>query len=194
MKKITAVLCLFISVQSFAQRDTAYMPEKRDTAFAKTATSPKKDFASGDFNGDGRKERMWLIKPQLTDNDNNCVGKCDSYIKFSDPAIPMIKVADCVGGNPLNLGDLDGNGTDEIGILPGWFQGCWRSYLVYTYKSKKWLYPVEPIMTYVCNDDLGDNFIPIRKDPKKNGYVLIRYDMTTADGDIVKKIKSVPVN
>ena len=35
-------------------------------------------------------------------------------------------------------GDLDGDGTNEIGILPGYNSSACRSYLVYSFANRKW--------------------------------------------------------
>ena len=101
----------------------------------KPAENIPKDAVEGDFNGDGKSEFMWLVPPKLIENDMSCEGICTSVIQFSDNSIPAIKVEDCIDGLPVNEGDLNGNGTDEIGLLPGWFTSCWHSYLVWTYRN-----------------------------------------------------------
>jgi hypothetical protein len=85
-------------------------------------TNIPNDAIKGDFNGDGILDYMWLVKPKMDDDGNSCIGDCISYIKFSDQNIPSIKVEDCIHGTPSNEGDLNKNGGDEIGLLPGWFQ------------------------------------------------------------------------
>jgi hypothetical protein len=109
---------------------------------------------------------------------------------FSDSSIPSIKIKMCIGGNPTNLGDLNENGTDEIGLLPDWCTSCWRSYNVYTLENDKWIFAVDPIITH-CNQ-WEEGIKPIEIDPDKAGNVLIRYSEFT-EKDIVTKTKSVPV-
>ena len=148
------------------------------------------DAVKGDFNGDGILDYAWLVAPKIDNDGMDCVGNCISYIKFSDPTIPMIKVNDCIGGIPDNLGDLNKDGTDEIGLLPWWFTSCWGSYYVWTLKNNKWRYAVEPFSTH-CNQ-WDEGVTPIEIDLSKNGFVLIRYSELT-DEDIVTKTKSVPL-
>jgi hypothetical protein len=144
----------------------------------------------GDYNGDGEYEYMWLIEPKLTNDEMNCVGSCASYIKFSDSRIHDIKIEDCIGGSPYNHGDLNGNGTDEIGLLPGWFTSCWRDYLVWTFKNGNWIYAVDPITTH-CN--LWDSGVePIAIDRNRPGNVLIHFSEYTEE-DIIILSKSVPI-
>jgi hypothetical protein len=144
----------------------------------------------GDFNGDGKPDRIWLEKPEIDETGMECVGgSCVSYIFFSDPALPYIAITDCIDGTPDNLGDLNGDGTDEIGLLPGRFTSCWNSYLVWSWKNGRWTNPIEPILTH-C--DQWEKFSRcIEKDPAKKGHVLVRYSEHTDEEILVKK-KSLP--
>ena len=66
----------------------------------------------------------------------DCIGDCVCYIKFSDPTIPAITTNGyCISGIPDNLGDLNKDGKDEIGLVPDWFTSCWRCYYVWTLKN-----------------------------------------------------------
>jgi hypothetical protein len=151
----------------------------------------EEDTVKGDFNGDGKMDLMWLDKPKIADNGMECVGNCDSYIRFSDPTIPSILVKDCINGLPDNLGDLNKNGTDEIGLLPGWFSSCWRDYFVWTYIDEKWIYAVDPFMTY-CNQ-WDDNIKPIEIDKNREGFVIIKYTELTLEPDFAVKSKSIKI-
>jgi serine/threonine protein kinase len=149
------------------------------------------DAVGGDFNGDGKIDYMWLQKPRLSSDRNECVEQCVSYIKFDDTSIPSIEVLECIGGNTSNLGDLNNNGTDEIGLLPESFNSCWRDYHVWTLKDGRWESAVEPFPTH-CNQ--WENGIkPIEIDPTKNGNVIIRFSDFNSDFDIVTKTKSIDI-
>ena len=148
------------------------------------------DSVQGDYNGDGKTEYMWLDPPKLMENEMNCERNCTSIIQFSDRSITPIKVEDCINGLPVNEGDLNGNGTDEIGLLPGWFTSCWHTYLVWTYKNGQFTYAVEPISTHCNQWDKGID--AIEKDREKEGYVIVRYSEIT-DADFVVLSKSVKI-
>jgi ketosteroid isomerase-like protein len=160
----------------------------KNLAKAKEVKIPK-DAVKGDFNGDGVPEYAWLVPPKESEC-GTCEGNCTSYIKFSDNTIPSIKVESSIGGNPNNLGDLNKNGADEIGLLPDWCSSCWRGYNVYTLKNNNWIFAVDPISTHCDQWEKGVN--PIEIDPNKDGNVLIRYSDMTED-DLVIKTKSVPI-
>ncbi|MDB5271378.1 MAG: heat shock protein DnaJ domain protein [Hymenobacter sp.] len=148
-----------------------------------------KEAVAGDFDGDGRPEYVWLVPPEVLEN-LECQGGCNSYLRFSNAALPAIEQENCIEGTPDNLGDLNEDGGDEIGLLPHRFMGCWVGYYVYTYRAGRWQPLVEPFSTY-CNQ-WEDGVIPIEKDPSRKGYVLIRYT-DSADTTFTLQTKSVPV-
>jgi len=156
-----------------------------------------KDAVKGDFNGDGKLEYMWLIPPKIVNTTgeegmSECAdGNCTAFIKFSDKSIPSIKINNCIAGIPDNLGDLNKDGTDEIGLLPGWFTSCWRSYYVWTLKNSQWVYAVQPFNTHCIQWD--EEIKPIEIDLNKDGHVIIRYSEFTEEEGIITKTKSVPI-
>jgi len=151
-----------------------------------------KDAVRGDFNGDGKLDYMWLQAPKLKTGEDqmNCVGECTSYIMFSDPTIASIEVASCIGGAPANLGDLNKNGADEIGLNPSWFTSCWSPFYVWTFKNGTWINAVEPFSTHCNQWEEGIN--PIEKDFNNEGNVIIRYSEHTGE-DVVIKSKSIKI-
>lgn len=151
---------------------------------------PPKDAVRGDFNADGRLEYMWLAPPKIDETGTGCVGRCTSYIKFSDPGIPSIPVENSIGGLPQNKGDLNLNGGDEIGLLPDWFASCWRDYCVWSFINGRWVFAVTPFSTHCNQWDMGVE--PIEIDRSRQGYVIIRYSEHTGE-DIITKWKSVPI-
>jgi hypothetical protein len=145
----------------------------------------------GDFDGDGVREYAWLLPPKFTSDSMDCVGKCGSIIKFSGKHIPSIDIDNCIGGQPVNLGDLNDDGSDEIGLLPEWFTSCWRNYFVFTYRQGKWVNAVPPFPVH-CNT-VEEGFRLVKKDTSKPGHIIIRYS-EFENSQIVTKTKSVPVN
>lgn len=158
-------------------------------AIAQSPAQRPKDAVSGDFDGDGTAEYAWLVPPKVT-GELACQGGCTSYLRFSKAQLPAIAKENCIGGTLTNLGDLNGDGGDDIGLLPEWFVGCWVDYFAYTYRAGQWRPLVKPFATH-CNQ-WEDAQKPIRKDPGRKGFVLIRYS-ESVDTAIVVKTKSVPV-
>ena len=173
-----------------------------DKNLAKRAEEKSKNFVEGkkvnisgkyDFNGDGKMETCYLVAPKTFDDEDSfgeCDGDCGCYINFSDENIPSIYVKSYIGGTPDILGDLDGNGTCEIGIWPAWWTSCWHEYYVYTFANGKWQLFVNPITAH-CDlmeelDAYGKHIIePISG--KKDTYLIHYSDMDEVD--IVSKTR-----
>lgn len=135
----------------------------------------------GDFDGDGITNYMWL---EIFDKTEEC------KIRFSGP-IPPVIISTCLGGIPVNEGDLDNDGADEVGILPVWESSCWKGYFVYTFKNNKWIEALEPISTHCIQWE--KNILPVVKDSAKKGYIFVNYSELTDEG-IEVKTKSVNLN
>ena len=145
----------------------------------------------GDFNGDGKKETATLmINKDIShwDDEGYDMSNLNAYITFSDKRIPNIFVKMCIGGQPRNLGDINGDGKDEIGMQPQWVTSAWQSYCVWTLKHGEWIESVPSFTVYVGNDIDFDKNPPVKKLGK--GKVRIYYNQWENE-DIVTKSKVV---
>jgi hypothetical protein len=132
----------------------------------------------GDFNGDGLTDYMWLETVSKTE---------ECKIRFSG-AIPPLIVGTCLGGSPVNEGDINDDGSSEVGLLPVWESSCWKGYFVYTFKDNQWYEILEPISTHCIQWE--KNILPVVKDSTRKGYVFVNYSELTDEG-IEVKTKSV---
>lgn len=142
-----------------------------------------------DFNGDGKKESCYLLAPKLVEEEMECEGDCNSLIMFSDSNIPPIEVPNCIGGTPEIFGDLDGNGTCEIGIWPEWWTSCWHAYYIFTFTNGTWSHFVDSFTVH-CNlmdelEETGESIIEAV--PGKNDMFKIRYsEFDEVEGTVTK--------
>lgn len=143
-----------------------------------------------DFNGDGKKETCKLVAPKTNDETYDCEGGCVCHIRFSDASIPDIVLKNCIGGEPQILGDLDGNGTTEIGLVPEWWTSCWRSYYIYTFVNGKWTLFVDPITVH-CNLFEEHEGPIIEKVANKKGYYKVYYSEFDDEKGILTLTKTV---
>ncbi|MDO4510716.1 MAG: hypothetical protein Q4B68_02730 [Bacteroidales bacterium] len=122
------------------------------------------NYAQGDFNGDGKQEYVYFVPPKDAEHwdELDDLDVLNGVLKFTDPAIPEIFVKQCVMGAPRNLGDLNGDGTDEIGIQPGWVTSNWQLYRIFALKPEGWIDAVEPFTIYLDADDFDQN-PPVKK-------------------------------
>ncbi len=165
MKSYTSLLYAFFVVYGLLGMNKLSAQDQNNSALI-----------TGHF-ADSRQTVTLTIKaPPLDSTGTGCVGGCITRINASDPAVPPISVEGCIGGTLANLGDLNGDGLDELGLLPGWFAGCWRDYRVYTFKHKHWELAVPPFPTH-CNEFEAPGVTPITKDANKPGYVLVTYSV-----------------
>jgi hypothetical protein len=134
----------------------------------------------GDFDGDGLTDYMWL---EIVEKTEEC------RIRFSG-ALPPLTVGMCLGGSPVNEGDINDDGADEVGLLPIWESSCWKGYFVYTFRDNQWVEVLEPISTHCIQWE--KNILPVVKDSTRKGYVFVNYSELTDEG-IEVKTKSVKV-
>ncbi len=81
----------------------------------------------GDFDGNGIKEYIYA---KVSDCSDECDGKCETTIYFSDKNIKPFVISPAKGGSLYNLGDLNGDGKDEIGFYPNWCTSCWHPFIL----------------------------------------------------------------
>ncbi len=64
------------------------------------------------------------------------------YIASTNKKIPKIEIVGTIEAIPklVNEGDLDGNGTCEVGYLPTWVTSQWRWYRIFTFHNGEWRY------------------------------------------------------
>ena len=150
---------------------------------------PDVDTIVGDFNGDGKKEKAWfkyrkgekhynIDREKLTQKelakipDSLIVELDDNELLFSDKSIKPLKIKYIKYDWVLkNEGDLNDDGKDEIGILPGWGTSACRNYKVFTYKKNRW-----KMICYIGStlNMRAKGFVVIEKDKSRKGYAIIR--------------------
>ena len=137
---------------------------------------PKADTIVGDFNGDGKTEKVWFKeKGRKAFEDcqkNRSEESCEGIILFSDKTIEPLKIDMCPMYTFKNEGDLYGNGKDVIGVLPGWFSSGCRQYSIYTLKKGKWKLASSPVGNTLNMREAG--IVLVEKVPTKKGWVTIR--------------------
>lgn len=144
----------------------------------KTPNNYKENVDWGDFRGDKTIQCAWVEGAHLINEDawdDGCIGECDSYVRFSNPDIPSIKIENCIWGDVINLGDLNLNETTEIGVVPHWPSSCWSLFYVFTLIDGKWEKVFNPVISTHCSQfENGDGF-PVKPNESYNGKVQVTY-------------------
>ena len=93
-------------------------------------------------------------------------------MSFSDKAVPTLIVKGEMLGHIQNLGDINGDGRDEIGLYSFAGYSNFRVYYVYGLRNGKWRNVVK---SFILHDDVwldhGVDFKPVRKLSRKRVYI-----------------------
>lgn len=133
----------------------------------------EQDTIVGNFTGHGIDT---LYVKTTSRKKNTDLGINDYYLVSNNPKIPRIKLYGCDEIQPMlvNEGDLDGNGTTEVGYLHTWINSQWRQYRIFTLVGNEWRYLV--VGDYLSTQyDFRQSGLEVAKPGKEKGTVLINY-------------------
>jgi hypothetical protein len=145
----------------------------------------------GDWDGDGRLDTLRLVPPKLPRADSpdqawgECEGPCSCTLAFAEH--DTLTIENCIGGTPVNEGDLDGRPGDEFGLLPHWWTSCWHGYQVFGLRGRAWERVVDPISTHCAQWD--DGVDAVEKDPTHPQHVIVRSTSMEDHSRIVRSVR-----
>lgn len=119
-------------------------------------------FDVGDVDGDGKKDKAVILPLTFIFLNNKIVNQ---YVNIAfNCNTSMIKHSDGFQGLIANVGDLDGNKTDEIVYCPNWYQSNSGGIYIYGYRQNKW--------TLFCSGSIRRDILEEQNDPI--GYLKSR--------------------
>lgn len=124
-----------------------------DTLYIEMVENPKYDVRNDDM------EQMYIY-----------------YLSSNNKNIPKIELYGCDAAPPklVNEGDLDGNGTCEVGYIHTWTMSQWRYYRIFTLVKNEWRYLVEG--DYLDTPEwFRHSGVDVAEPGKKKGTVLIHH-------------------
>lgn len=126
----------------------------------------------GDFNGDGKLEKAWVKGVENFYEDDNTPA-INLRLEFSDSNIKPVQLGKGFGFSLYNVGDINGDGCDDIGMTPWTMSSAWITYHVLgSTKGVSWKQLTSfTIREELLDYDRGEGFIPIMR--KDNGDVEI---------------------
>ena len=139
----------------------------------------EQDTIVGNFTGRG----IDTIYVEKTDEEDPTTGLPGSFfIGSRNKRIPKVRLHGYSGASPrlVNEGDLDGNGTCDVGYLTTWLNSQYRRYCILTLVGDEWRYLVEgDYMT--TSASFRYSGIEVAEPGKKKGTVLIHYSRKEYD-------------
>lgn len=110
------------------------------------------------------------------------------YLCSKSGRLPKIELYGCDEMAPLiyEEGDLDGNGTDDMGYLHTWTTSQWRYYRILTFHEGQWFYMFDETEDFLnTNINFRHSGKEIAKSAKEKGKVCITY-MTNDFNHLIK--------
>ena len=105
------------------------------------------------------------------------IDSCTVRIKSLTVNVSPLQFDEVFGVFVVQEGDLDGDGTEEIGVRTEGSEGNWRDYNVYTIKAGAWNYLIPPIILH-SSDFYGtlSQGKDVVRPSKRKGYVDIKFN------------------
>ena len=131
----------------------------------------EKDTIIGNFTGNGM-DTLYVqrvvecncnLKKEYDKEEHSAHEMDDEMVKYyltsTNPALGKVELFGYASLSPrlVNEGDLDGNGTCDVGYLPVWRLSQWRIYHLFTFKDGKWKYLIDPEAD--LKDENGGEFL-----------------------------------
>lgn len=152
----------------------------------------EKDTIIGKFNGK-TVDTLFVISKIVDKTEDNFYGTEKFYISSNNKNIPQIELYG-IGSDPpkiVNEGDLDGNGTCEVGYLHTGENSQWRQYRIFTLVNGHWRYLVDNIIIKGDDEDclitpewFRASGVEIAEPGPKKGWVKINYATRSINAEI----------
>lgn len=133
----------------------------------------EEDTIVGNFTGNGL-DTLYVTK--VVDPSLDRYKATAFYMKSKNPKIPKLELVGIPDAPPklVNEGDLDGNGTTEVGYLRTWNLGQWRKYDILTLVNYEWHNLIDG--EYLSTPQLfRDSGVEIAEPGKKKGTILVHH-------------------
>ena len=133
----------------------------------------EQDTIVGNFTGQGMDT---LFVETIYKDDLGTEESVEYFMRSTDRRIPKLRLYGCLAASPklVNEGDLDGNGTCEVGYLHTWMMSQWRYYRIFTLVNNEWRYLVKG--DYLDTSEWFRHAgVEVAEPGKTKGTILIHY-------------------
>ena len=138
----------------------------------------EQDTIVGNFTGKGIDTLYveMVENPKYNVQNDDMVQIYKYYLSSNNNSIPKIELYGCDAAPPklVKEGDLDRNGTCEVGYIHTWTMSQWRYYRIFTLVKNEWRYLVEG--DYLDTPEwFRHSGVEVAESGKKKGTVLIHH-------------------
>lgn len=190
MQKIISFLLLAFLFNSCTNSNRENENEASEPTIVQPESHSVQEFIVGDVDGDGKNETAIIYPPEIREDGLSCTDdSCMVQIDFGD-GIALLKYPFSIGGFVEDLGDLDGDGSDELLYVPDWFQSCWGSMHVFSYSEGVWVEIAKTGLNW-CNED---RFVE-RVQPLESGVFLLEGEQKgEKEGEVLTRFDTIRFN
>ena len=141
----------------------------------------------GNFTGKSI-DSLWVMEKEIFGESSVFPIAVKYYMVSSNKRIPRVELYGVMQAPPklVNEGDLDGNGTCEVGYLHTAENSQWRQYRIFTLRNGKWRYLVEGEF-FDTEEWFRHAGVEVAQPGPRKGTVLIHYGVSYGDGSAIVK-------
>lgn len=147
----------------------------------------ERDTIVGNFTGKSI-DSLWVMEKEIFGESSVFPIAVKYYMVSSNKRIPRVELYGVMQAPPklVNEGDLDGNGTCEVGYLHTAENSQWRQYRIFTLRNGKWRYLVEGEF-FDTEEWFRHAGVEVAQPGPRKGTVLIHYGVSYGDGSAIVK-------
>lgn len=147
----------------------------------------EQDTIVGNFTGKSI-DSLWVVEKEIFGESSVIPIAVKYYMVSNNQHIPKVELNGIMQASPklVNEGDLDGNGTCEVGYLHTAENSQWRQYRIFTLRNGKWRYLVEG--EFLDTEEWFRHAgVEVAQPGPRKGTVLIHYGVSYGDGSAIVK-------
>ena len=177
------------SKQTVSQPPKQETPQREEVDWRSIQTidaHDERDTIVGNFTGKSI-DSLWVAEKEIYGESPIPIA-VKYYMVSNNKRIPKIELYGIMQAPPklVNKGDLDGNGTSEVGYLHTAENSQWRQYRPFTLRNRKWRYLVEG--DFLDTEEWFRHAgVEVAQPGPRKGTVLIHYGVSYGDGSAIVK-------
>ena len=181
MKRLISIFLLTVAVIAGAATLEAKTTSKKKSTAKKSSNVVKSSVVIGDFDGDGKPDKIWT--EGRYDRDGYAIGNIK--LCSDNPKLGGMTWSDIMGVDLINLGRLGEGPADLLGVIP-YAMSTWCGFYTYVFSGGKWRAALEPFTVWLGDED--SPFGVVKAKSGRNGFVGIYFNDMDADDEDMEEM------